>query len=165
MRSFWLGYRQREEQTMESWRYVWRHGFAPVLTRRGLNALREALESDDQRLTQGSTTTPPPLMCVHDWPVEATCALGFCGWQGERLRTVGDVEAYFSRCCAEADRRAGELGACRWFLNWFDDTPREQMRNELLAEVKLALVERHDTVVPATVVAIDDPFARTPSAA
>ena len=32
--------------------------------------------------------------------------------------------------------RLGEPAACRWFLNWFDDTPRDQMRRELLAEVK-----------------------------
>ncbi len=47
--------------------------------------------SDDPRLTQGSTTTPP-LMCVQDWPVEAACVLGFCGWQGDGLETVAEVE-------------------------------------------------------------------------
>ena len=127
---------------MESWRTVWREGFAPVLTLQGLEALRDALANDDQRLVQGSTTTPPPLMCVQDWPVEAACALGFCGWQGEKLETVGDVEEYFARCCFEADQKLGEAAACRWFLNWFDDTPRDAMRRELLAEVEKALADR-----------------------
>jgi len=74
---------------MESWRLVWRDGFVPVLSTAGLEALRDALRGDDPRLTQGSTTTPPPLMCVQDWPVEAACALGFCGWQGDELESVG----------------------------------------------------------------------------
>ena len=134
---------------MESWRTVWREGFAPVLTLQGLEALRDALTNDDPRLVQGSTTTPPPLMCVQDWPVEAACALGYCGWQGERLSTVGEVEEFFARCCFEADQRLGEAAACRWFLNWFDDTPRTEMRRELLAEVELALAERFPVDEPA----------------
>jgi hypothetical protein len=127
---------------MESWRLVWRDGFVPVLSTAGLEALREALRGDDPRLTQGSTTTPPPLMCVQDWPVEAACALGFCGWQGDDLESVGQVEEFFARACFEADQRLGEPAACRWFLNWFDDTPREEMRAALLAEVEKALAAR-----------------------
>jgi hypothetical protein len=127
---------------MESWRKVWREGFAPVLSTTGLLALRRALSGDDGRLLQGSTTSPPPLMCVQDWPVEAACALGFCGWQGEGLETVGEVEEFFARACFEADQRLGEPAACRWFLNWFDDTPRDDMRRELLLEVNRTLGER-----------------------
>ncbi len=137
---------------MESWRLVWREGFAPVLSTTSLMALREALISDDARLSQGSTTTPPPLMCVHDWPVEAACALGYCGWQGDGLETVGEVEEFFARTCYEADVRLGEPAACRWFLNWFDDTPRHEMRCELLDEVELILSEREEIemeLVPA----------------
>src|SRR5918992_267026 len=91
-----VGRERREDRTMESWRTVWREGFAPVLSLKGLEALRDALAADDPRLTQGSTTTPPPLMCVQDWPVEAACALGFCGWQGDELETVGQVEEFFA---------------------------------------------------------------------
>lgn len=127
---------------MESWKHVWRNGFAPHLSVTALEALRDALRADDPRLTQGSTTTPPPLMCVQDWPVEAACALGFCGWQGEGLGTVGKVGEFFARACSEADQRLGEPAACRWFLNWFDDTPRNEMRRELLAEVERELERR-----------------------
>jgi hypothetical protein len=127
---------------MESWRNTWRNGMAPVLPTAGLEALKGALERDDPRLTQGSTTTPPPLMCVQAWPVEAACMLGFCGWQGEGLTTVGEVELFFSRVCFLSDQRMGEPADCRWLLNWFDDTPRDEMRRELLAEVELALRER-----------------------
>lgn len=133
---------------MESWRMVWRDGFAPVLSTGGLTALRDALRGDDHRLTQGSTTTPPPLMCVQDWPVEGACALGYCGWHGDGLQSVGEVEEFFAKCCFEADQRLGEPAACRWFLNWFDDTPRDDMRRELLAEVELALAERVPVDLP-----------------
>lgn len=134
---------------MESWRLVWRDGFAPVIGTEGLSALAEALRTDDERLTQGSTTTPPPLLCVQDWPVEAACCLGLCGWLGDGLASVGQVEEYFARVCFEADQRLGEPAACRWFLNWFDDTPRDQMRRELLEEVEREL--RNRKVIPAEV--------------
>lgn len=138
---------------VESWRMVWREGFAPLLSTLGLQALRNALLADDIRLTQGSTTTPPPLLCVHDWPVEAACALGYCGWQGEGLETVGEVEEFFARSCFDADQRLGEPAACRWFLNWFDDTPREQMRPLLLQEVERTLAQRFE-IEPETEEAI-----------
>lgn len=127
---------------MESWRLIWRKGIAPTLPTAGLEALGEALRTDDPRLVQGSTTTPPPLMCVAGWPVEAACAIGFCGWQGAGLVSVGEVEQFFGRKCFEADQLTGEPADCRWFLNWFDDTPRDEMRRELLAEVELSLRER-----------------------
>lgn len=127
---------------MEGWRLVWRNGFVPHLKTEALEALAKALREDDPRLTQGSTTTPPPLMCVQDWPVEAACALGFCAWQGDQLTTVGEVEEAFARMCFEADQRLGEAAACRHFLNAFDDTPRQEMFAALLEEVELALKER-----------------------
>lgn len=144
---------------MESWKTVWRDGFVPGLSTDGLHALRDALAADDPRVTQGSTTTPPPLMCVQEWPVEAACAVGYCGWQGDRLETVGQVEEYFARLCYDADRRLGEQAACRYFLNWFDDASREDMRRELLAEVEWALDERTDDVMPMMPQGVEDPFA------
>jgi hypothetical protein len=127
---------------MKSWQHVWRAGFAPVLSKSGLLALRAALRRDDARLTQGATTSPPPLPCAEDWPVEGACALGFCGWQGEGHETVGEVEAYFAKCCFEADQRLGEPAGCRHFLNWFDDAPRAEMVRDLLDEVERAIAER-----------------------
>ena len=131
---------------MESWRKVWREGLEPLLTTEALQALRAALLQDDPRLIQGATTSPPPLQCVQDWPVEAACALGYCGWVGDGLETVGEVEEFFARLCFETDCRLGEPAACRWFLNWFDETPREVMRRELLAEEQRALMHRCDEV-------------------
>lgn len=127
---------------METWREVWRKGMAKVLPLDGLESLADALRRDDSRLVQGATTCPPPLMCVQDWPVEAACALGFCGWQGDDLETVAEVEEFFARMCFEIDQRLGEPAGCRFFLNWFDETPRDEMRRELLSEVNLALCNR-----------------------
>jgi hypothetical protein len=127
---------------MESWRKVWREGLAPLLPTKGLEALARALTDDDPRLLQGATTTPPPLQSVQDWPVEAACGVGFCGWQGQNLETVAEVEEFFAGICFEVDQRLGEPAACRWFLNWFDETPREEMRRQLLAEVSRTLSQR-----------------------
>jgi hypothetical protein len=132
---------------MESWRIVWRNGFCPVLSTPALEALRVGLKDDSPQLIQGATTTPPPLMVVQDWPVEAACALGFAGWKGDGLVTVGQVEEHFAKCCFEADQLLGEPAACRWFLNWFDDTPRGDMRQALLEEVERELQARRDSTV------------------
>jgi len=129
---------------MESWKLVWREGFAPQMTEKQLDALREALVTDDVRLIQGATSSPPPLACMADWPCEGACGVSFLGWMGLALKTVGEVEEFFAKACFEADRRLGEPAACRWFLNWFDDTPRAQMRAELLAEVEVALAGTYE---------------------
>src|SRR5437868_5688594 len=127
---------------MESWRKVWREGIAPQLSLAGLRALARALIQNDPRLLQGGTTAPPPLHCMRDSAVEAACGVGYCGWQGSGLQTVGKVEEFFFSICNETDRTLGEPTACRWFLNWFDDTPRDGMRRLLLPEVQLALAQR-----------------------
>ena len=151
---------------MESWRNTWRKGVAPLLSTESLDALRSALVNDDTRLLQGATCTPPPLQCVQDWPVEAACALAYCGvrelggfsvngtWATDECpvipdrsvtrcaATVAEVEEGFARMCFEIDKAMGEPAACRWFLNWFDDTPRDEMRRELLVEVQRALAQR-----------------------
>lgn len=127
---------------MESWRMVWREGLAPVLSTTGLEALWQALRADDLRLTQGATTTPPPLLSLAECPCDGADAIGWCGWQGEQLATVGEVEEFFARTCYETDQRMGEPAACRWFLNWFDDTPRDEMRPQLLDEVERILAQR-----------------------
>lgn len=131
---------------MERWRSTFRDGFAPALSTAGLTALRNALRSDDPRLHQGSTTLPTSNAVCGSYPCEGACALGFCGWQGAGLASIGEVEEFFSRACWEADQRLGETAACRWFLNWFDDAPRAEMRRDLLAEVELALALRHPPI-------------------
>jgi hypothetical protein len=129
-------------ELLPAWQRVWREGIAPQLSAAALEPLRDALERDDPRLLQGATCLPPPLLCVQECPVEAACALGYCGWQAEGLATVAEVEEYFAWLCSRCDERLGEPAACRWFLNWYDETPREEMRGLLLAEVNRALAQR-----------------------
>lgn len=134
---------------MTTWQKVWRDGFAPAITNGGLLALRAALQSDDWRIAQKATTTPPPMPKTSDCPVEAACALGYCGWQGGiGVETVGAVEEYFGRLCFEADQRLGRPAACEGFLNWYDETPRPQMIAALLDEVERELSQRRETPRP-----------------
>ena len=128
---------------MESWRLVWRDGFVPVLSTAG----------------SGSAAGRPPGRRPaahpgqHHHPAPAHVRAGLAGrgrlrprrsaaGRATDLETVGQVEEFFARGCFEADQRLGEPAACRWFLNWFDDTPRDEMRRELLAEVERALADR-----------------------
>ncbi len=128
-------------EPLEAWRSVWRAG-APLLPTAGLEALKLALLTDDVRLLQGATTTPPPLQFVQDWDVEAACLVGFCHWQGDDLKTVAEVEDRFAKWAFAVDEILGETAACRWFLQWADETPRDQMRSTLLPEVRRELARR-----------------------
>lgn len=127
---------------MTAWQRAWHRGFAPGLSTPALEALARALETDDARLLQGRTTEPPPLVYAQDWPVAGACAIGFCGWQGDGWETVAEIEEYFARACWDADRRLGEPAGGRHFLNWYDDTPRSEMRALLLVEVRRVLDQR-----------------------
>lgn len=133
---------------MDLWRECWQKGFIPSISTPGLEALMKALTNDDPALMQGCTTKPPPLMAVQDWPVEGADAIGYCGWKGDNLATVGEVEKFFAKACFDADQRMGEVASCRHFLNWYDDTPRDEMRRELLSECGLALFDRAEMVGP-----------------
>ncbi len=126
---------------MESWKKVWREGFCPGLPTAGLVALAEALRADSPELLQGATTSPPPLLCVQDWPTTAACAVTFTGWKDGR-ETVGECEEWFADACFKCDEVFQEPAACRWFLNWFDETPRQQMLPLLLVEVEAELSRR-----------------------
>lgn len=125
---------------MESWRKVWRTGFAPLIRTEGLEALRKALFEDDPRIVQDEIAIPPADN--QDLPIQRADAITFCGWQGSGHDTVGAAEEYFALLTFQVDQSIGEPAGCRWFLNWYEDTPREQMRVELLAEVELELTKR-----------------------
>ncbi len=127
---------------MESWRKCFVGGILPAISDRGLLALRQALAANDPALIQGQTTEPVADQETQDQPVTAACALALCGWRGERLDTVTQVEDYFARIVVEADRRLGMLGATRYFFHFYDRTHREIVRIALLEEVERVLVAR-----------------------
>lgn len=124
---------------MELWRKVWRQGVAPQLSREQIAAMRDALRLDDERLLQGATTTPPPMMCVQDWPCEGGCLIGLSWMLTHPGATVGEVEEHFASVCRKADELLNEPAACRWWLNFWDDTPRDVARRELIGEIDLTL--------------------------
>lgn len=133
-------------EVTEAWRRAWREGVAPSLSTAGLEALAAGLRDDDPALVQGATTVPPPLLAVQDWPCEGACAVGYAAWKGDGDDTVGAVEEAFARVVFDAGGLLRDPSGARGFLNWFDDTPRDAMRAELLAEVELALAERREAV-------------------
>jgi hypothetical protein len=132
------------DMAVRNWRRVWREGFVPLLPLEGLQALQAALKHNDRTLLQGQTTHPPPVTGLRNWPVEGACATAYCGWKDLNLETVAAVDEYFANICFKADQLLDEPAGCRHFLNWYDDTPREEMRRELLPEVQraIALKER-----------------------
>ena len=120
---------------------VFRKGIAPQVSDEQLESLKTALVTDDHRLIQGCTTSPPDLMCVADWPVESCCAISWFAWQGEEM-TVKEVGDKFGNYCYECDVLLSDPGCVRHFLNWFDDTPRNEMRAELAGLIESILQER-----------------------
>lgn len=125
---------------MKDWVRVWRRGVAPLLSTKSLLDLRDAVAGDSPRLIQGVTTCPPPLAACGEHPVEAACAIGFCG-MADGLQSVDEVSEFFRRMCAEADRRLGgaESG---FFVGMWDETPRAAMLAAFLPEVELAIETR-----------------------
>jgi hypothetical protein len=146
------------------WQDVFRRGFAPQLSSAGLVALRAALVSNDKRLIQQATMFPPPLEACACMPCEAACAICFTHAFVSKtlLKTVADVEEFFGRVCHDADQTLGESGAVRWFLNWFDDAPREEMRAALLVEVDAELARRQ-AVTPVQTSALPPALLRAAS--
>lgn len=133
-------------ESLPSWKDCWRKGFAPLLPTAGLEALRTALVQDDPRWIQGATTSPPPLQACQSWPVEAADAIALTGWLGDGLETVQEVEEYFARLSFHCDEAMGEPAACRHLYNWHDDSPRDEVRRELLIEVQRELAHRLEDV-------------------
>lgn len=72
--------------------------------------------------------------------MEKACAIAYCGWRGGYgVETVGQAEEFFYRVCRMCDYGPVDGISSKDFTNWFDETPREDMRRELLAEVEFNL--------------------------
>jgi hypothetical protein len=122
-------------------RMAWRAA-APLFTTGGLEALREALWADDPTLLQHETVRPIALQCFLDDKPLGACPWGYAAIKSWHLDKVSEVTLAFSRVCQAVDEATGADAGCRWFLNFVDETPREQMRLELLEEVDIELARR-----------------------
>jgi hypothetical protein len=133
-----------EPEPVEAWRRAWRDGICPQLTDRGLEALRIALEKDDQKLCIGTTMKPLPLYCNRDETIEACCPLCFALLDGQKPSDwmTGELEDRFATACYNAERLMGYPGAAKEFLNWVDSVPRLEMRAKLLLEAVMELALR-----------------------
>lgn len=127
---------------MESWRIVLRDGFIWQWSDDILRQALVLLDADSPKLTQGSTTTPPPLMVVQDWQVEACDLIAFCSTPNIFDGTVGEAEEGFARAVFTSDQTLGEPGASRWFLNAWDDYPRGEIFEEVAKEIRQELQRR-----------------------
>lgn len=123
---------------MEKWRQVWRDGLAPQLPLAGLRALLVALREDDPRLIQGVSYQPPASFSRGDEAVSGACAICFAGWRNG-IGTVDEICDFFTEICEVSDAKYQEPVLSRYFINWFDATPREVMRREMIPEVELAI--------------------------
>lgn len=127
---------------METWRATWRKGFAPFLPTEGLKRLASSLLNHGDNLLRGATTSPPPLQCVQDWPVEAACPVGTCYWSDGA--TVDEVQQAFAQACYKADVMMGESAACRFFLNAWDegDISSDALLDEVMLEIERRNADR-----------------------
>ena len=122
----------------KSWREVWREGVAPQLSKLGLEALLEAIRTDDPELIQGLTTNPAPMRETQDEVCRGGCLISYPLWKGDELTLVGDVEEAF----ADVYFHAGESSTVEGLLRWYDDTDREVMRREMIPKVERELRRR-----------------------
>src|SRR5262249_25482250 len=86
-------------------------------------------------LIQGQTALPL-WPCPPDWPAEGACLIGYAGWRGEGLQSVGEVNEFFAEMCTAIDGLMHEPGGCRHLMNAYDVWPREEMIRELLPEIE-----------------------------
>jgi hypothetical protein len=122
---------------MEAWRRAWRDGFSPLLSAAAKECLLIGLDADDPCIVQGKTCEPPEHFANSRERIAMADALSFAGWQaGEHDGTVGGCQAYFDRLSVEAAERLGKVSDAVAFLNWYDSTPRAEMRRELADELR-----------------------------
>ncbi len=116
-----------DDNVRESWRKI-----AKVLPLDGLERLRDALRNDDHKLVQIATTVPA-FDSLASQICEGGCAIGYAFTNG--INTTESVRESFRKVRDEVD-------PSYLFTYWFDMTPRDEMRRELLPEVERAIQER-----------------------
>jgi hypothetical protein len=58
------------------------------------------------------------------------------------METENFLQGEFSRICHAIDMEIGEPAACRYLINWWDETPRNLARAQLLPEIDRELDRR-----------------------
>jgi hypothetical protein len=92
---------------------------------------------------QLQSVSPLPLHPHARWPVRAACPVACCGWKGDGLLIVADLEEFFARIIFRPGERRGDPMPARYFLWWWwDDSPWDEAREELLTELRRVLARR-----------------------
>jgi hypothetical protein len=131
-----------------TWQDVWQVRLAHAETQ-ALRVLTMALETDDARLIEGTTTIP----LLPREPCAGACPIAFLLWVESRFWEIGaptvqQIERAFGRVAeainAELGTRAGRRVPIAIFTDWWDGPApaRYQKRRMLLLEVRRELVRR-----------------------
>ncbi len=124
---------------MEAWKKVFHDGLVPHLDMYDLGWLKQLLQENSVKLIQGTTVLPSGAWGKEK--AERSCLLGCIGML-RGIQTVDEIEEFFASMCFSIDDTMGEPAACRWLLNFYDDTPRREMIDALLPEVDIALKKK-----------------------
>lgn len=151
---------------MEQWRRYFRHGIAPLVENAQLEYVLGILKSDSEKMCQGDTVilrkviAESGLTYYHgDLPPVSGCFVSLIHMSDEKL-TANEVDAKFGPFLC----RVGlNHGLSSHFINWFDDSPREEVRRELIAEIELVLDARNPKRSEPAKVASDSECESAPS--
>lgn len=127
---------------LEKWQVVWREELAKRLSVKQLLALRLAVLENDGRLVQGVVTHPPPLQVVAEWPIEGGCALVIGLWGMDGQVSVYEMAKRYYEMIKEADAALPVGLTIDDFLDFFDNTSREEMLKRMLGEIDVVLDQR-----------------------
>lgn len=128
-----------------SWQWAWQ-ALAAQQTDAELTSLAEALERNDSRLLQGATCEPAPMEWYFGDEVERACGVCWGLWQVRKCYRVGELDNAFRATLFAADQLLAEPAATRFFVNWFDETPRSIVFPALALEVRAELARRAEGV-------------------
>jgi hypothetical protein len=135
--------------TAAAWRDSWRQAVAPRLPEAGLVELADALRRDDSRLVQANGRDPDLCDGGPGGAILRADAIGYALWQGHGLTTTAGMNRRVERLVFGTDPE-GRCHLSAWpFLEWYDATPRGEMRRELLAEVEREISRRRTQVTQA----------------
>lgn len=114
------------------------HRLLGLVSRRAVEALRDALARDDRRLLQRETVRPG-VQAAGECVVEGACLVGYLGWVEDNAVRVWQVDGAFVRLCNELLRASDPWLPVSPLTVYWDDTPRAEAFAAVLAEVEAYL--------------------------
>lgn len=123
----------------EATRRVFHEGFVPLLKDEELWVLKGWLTMAPERFKQGYTLYPVPTPAEEPYMMpDCGCLITNIG-RINMLKYADELYEYFARMCYNIDQNMGEPSAVRYLLNWYDDSPWEDVKNGSIEELEAAL--------------------------